>query len=172
MGEASAAPQPLQAYYQPWHRSSWLAVWGMGTIVFAVVFYSGLVAASLPLTVTGALIALGFFIGFVICYRTVRIDDPVVEVTEAGYHDRRIGRTIPWAEIKGLTRHQPGTQVHLFIEADQPERFVAPRTGVDRFKARRRKDYPVLGSNLAGLSRSGDDIVRAAEAFHAATKAP
>lgn len=160
-------PSPVTAHYQPWHRTYRLAFWGLGTVVFAVVFYLGLVLASLPLTVFGGLVAVGYFIMLVRCYRRLRIDEPVVTVSEAGYHDARLGPPIPWTEVKALTRHQPGTQVHLFIDAEKPERFIARRPGLARLAKRRvANGLPLLGSNLAGLDMPGDRIVQAAQAWH------
>ena len=160
-------PSPVTAHYQSWHRTYRLAFWGLGTVVFAVVFYLGLVLASLPLTVFGALVSLGYFIMLVRCYRKLRTDEPVVTVSEAGYHDARLGPPIPWSEVKTLTRHQPGTQVVLFIDADQPERFIAPRAGLARLAKRKPANgFPLLGSNLAGLDMPGDRIVQAAQAWH------
>ncbi len=164
MSEAGEAGR-LVARHQPWARSFRLSLWAAATLAMATLCYLGLVLASLPITVTGGLLAVGAGWGLVSCIRRFRLDEDVVTIDEAGYRDSRIGSVIPWADIISIHPHQPGTQVSLFIEADDMGRFVsAPRSRRRRlFSQHPETGRPVLVSRLSGLSESPAAVIAAAE---------
>ena len=165
-------PEPIAARYQPWVRHWWLAVWSFAVLTMGVFFYFGLVMASVLLTGTGLLLTLFCLLVLFLVWRRLRTDEDVVIVDQAGYRDIRIGRLVPWSEIVQLVRHQPGTSVILFIETRQPERFLKPRYRFWNGAARldRTLGFPALASSLAGLDRSADDIVSAAESWRAVAR--
>lgn len=162
-------PPAIAAQYQPWVRSWWLAVWALCAVLMGVVFYLGLVLGSVFLTFWGAALALAAVAILVTVWRRLRTDINMITVDADGYHDIRIGRPIPWAEIVRLVRHQPGTRVDLFIEAKEPERFVQRRHRF--YKGAARIDptlgFPGLASGLSGLTADAEDIVAAADSWHA-----
>ncbi len=127
---------------------------------------------ALPLTIGGILAALYCAWMLRKVWLEVKANAPVVTIDGRGFRDTRLGETIPWREVKRLTRHQPGTQVMLQIEAMRAERFLRPRY---KFPFGRQPAKPVpagvpVTANLSGLDVRGDRLVEAAEAFFAATR--
>lgn len=161
------APEPIAARHLPFVRTLWVGLWLIAVGGFLSLFYLGLVLASAPITILGFALAFGSAYYLVQSWNEFRTIEEVVTVSAAGYHDIRLGPPIPWSEIKALTRHAPGTRVFLFIEAERPERFLDRRGRLRRAAdaANRRRGFPPLTSDLSGLNRPGDEIVRAAQAF-------
>jgi len=168
----------LEAHLLPYAGSMRVATWAFATVVGFALFYFGMVMGSfvpwlaLPLTISG--IAAALYSAWVLrqVWREVKTNAPVVTVDGRGFHDTRLGEMIPWREVKRLTRHQPGTQVMLQIEAVRAERFLKPRY---KFPLGRQPARPVpqgqpVTANLSGLDVAGDRIVAAAEAFFAAAQ--
>lgn len=168
----NALPEPIAARHQPFVRTMFVGFWLIAVGGFLALFYLGLVLASAPLTILGFLAAFAALYYLVQTWIELRGNEDIVCVTPEGYRDARLGALIPWAEMKALTRHAPGTRVYLFIDADRPERFMAQRGRLRRAAeaANRRRGFPLLTSDLSGLDQPGDRLVTAAETFFAAAR--
>lgn len=162
---------PLEVRALSYAGTMRIAAWVLAVVAGFTLFYFGLVMGSfvpwlaLPLTVSG--IAAALYSAWVLrqVWREVKAGAPVITVSAQGYRDTRLGETIPWREVKSLTRYQPGTQVMLQIEAVRAERFLKPRY---KFPFGRQPAKPVpagvpVVSNLSGLDHRGDDIIAAAQ---------
>lgn len=165
-------PETLTAQYQPWVRSWWLAVWAFAVLLMAVAFYFGLVMGSIVITSLGLMAMAGCAVVLFLVWRDLKTDRDVIRIGPDGYYDARIGELIPWGEISRLVRHQPGTQVTLFIEARAPDRFVKRRYPLYKGAARLdgRLGFPGLASTLSGLDGDAAALIAAAEAWHATAR--
>ncbi len=159
------APADVTARLMPWVATIGVASWVFALAASLVLFYFGLVMGSfvpwlaLPLTVSGVLAALYCCWGLWGAVKSRRADQPVVIIGPQGFHDTRLGALIPWTEITGLTREQPGTRTFLRITARDPARFARKR-----FLRR-----PVaLVSSLSELDAEPDALIAAAEAHRSA----
>ena len=165
-------PETLTAQYQPWVRSWWLAVWAFAVLLMAVAFYFGLVMGSIVITSLGLMAVAGCAVVLFLVWRDLKTDSDIIRIGPEGYYDARIGAAVPWDDIVRLVRHQPGTQVTLYLEAQQPERFIKRRYPL--YKGAARLDptpgFPGLGSTLSGLTGDAAALIAAAEAWHAKAK--
>lgn len=163
-------PAIVEARLMPWAAGLSVVSWGFAVLVGLTIFYFGLVMGgivpwlALPLTVTGILFAAFCGWRFIQAWRVRRADRPVVSIGPQGYHDARLGGTVPWGEIEGLAVDQPGTRTFLRISARDPARFVARGRRLKRRVARE----GVLVSCLSELDATPQSLVAAAEAYRAA----
>lgn len=148
----------------PWVTTIRVASWVFAMLVGLAVLYFGMVMGdfvpwlSLPLTAAGAAFAAFSAWRLWGVLRARKADEPVVVLSQEGYHDARLGRPIPWCEIERMEHDQPGTRTFLRLTVREAQRY-APR---------RLARNGVLVSSLSELSVPAEVIVTLAEAHRAA----
>jgi hypothetical protein len=164
---SNTIPEPVTAHYSSWIRTWWMSVCAFAMLAFATLFYFGLVEGSVLITGIGVLGIIACFALFVMLGHRMKADRDIVSVSASGFHDVRIGQIIPWSEITALHTHAPGTQVSLFVEAKNPERFIQAGSRLRKGAAQidRTLGFDGLRCDLSGLDEPSDVIVTAAQQF-------
>ena len=160
-------PRPLTAHFDRRFAGLWRGFWlvwvGIGLVLLALGLWFDLLA----LTIIGPVLIVVMGVMFLFTHRRLSDPRPVLQIGPDGYHDRRIGPPIPWAEVRRLVPHQPGNRVFLMLDVDDPARFMATSGAFTSLALRLnpKMGFPVLGSTLAGLDHPQDDILRVAQAY-------
>jgi len=168
-GVAPAGPERIAARYARGTVTGWTIFFGAWVAVGVVMTVVGLVLAMLPVWLMGLVLTAPFLGLLIFARRRLADPRPVITLGPEGFHDRRLGPAIPWTEITGLRRHQPGNRIFLLIEAERPARFLK-----DGFMSRRmlatnpRMGFPVLVSSLSALDLPQERLAEAAAAWMAA----
>lgn len=160
----------IEARYSHAFRTGWTVYFGAWVGVGAALVVVGLAMSLLPLWIIGIVICGVFLPLLVLARRRLNDPRPVIVVGEAVYHDRRLGRAIPWSEISGMSRHQPGRRIFLPIDVAEPERYLGNAGMLARPMQRfdPKIGFPVIGSNLSGMDVRQERIADAVDAWWAA----
>ena len=118
--------------------------------------------------------AIAAFFGLVVVTYARRYPQtgPVLSISEAGIHDRRLGsRPVPWEEITRLATVRVWGHDVLELKVTGPERYLDPASAITRIltPVHRLMGYSPLLVSPAELDASFGDVLHAVRQFGAST---
>lgn len=150
----------ITAHYSKTFRRGWIIFWSAWIVAGAAI-------AILQLPFLGLFMIIIFGGMLVLTLRRLAIPSPVIRIGPDGFHDRRLGAPIPWAEIKGLNRRRAGSRIFLQIAVAKPETYLG-NAGILKgpmLRVNPAMGFPALASNLSGLDQPQERLAAAAEAY-------
>lgn len=165
-GGAIMPGERVEAHYSPLFRRGWPLFWSAWILVGL-----GLAVFISPLGGLAMMVVFGALL--ILTLRRLADPRPVIVIGPEGFHDRRLGRPIPWAGIRDLRRHKAGSRIFLQIGVDDPKAYLgnAGMLAGPMLRINPAMGFAALSSNLAGLTVPQVALAATAEGWMAATQA-
>jgi len=132
-------------------RRGWTGFWSAWIIVGAALIVAGAGYGIIPLSLMGLAILAALVPLLILTLHRFADRRPVIVIDAAGYHDRRLGVSIPWDAVTRLRRQQSGNRIFLQIGVADPARYLGNAGMLSRpiVAVNPRLWFPALASNLS-----------------------